>query len=96
MDNDWACLSGHVHLGTIAVPFLTSLLFRLAGHPYLSGHHRVGGNHLYVSRGLGYGSWPISRFRAPPELTLIELVDAASGDGVAQALHLMHWARHRQ
>jgi len=79
----WVCLSGHVHGGAIVVPILTPLLFRLLGQPYLAGPCRIRGNHLYVNRGLGYGSWCMPRFRARPEVAIVELVDCTCTAGSA-------------
>ena len=63
-------LSGHTHRGQI-FPFnhVVDLYF-----PRSSGLHDLGHSHLYVSRGSGTWGPPI-RFLAPPEVTVIELVN---------------------
>jgi predicted MPP superfamily phosphohydrolase len=74
---DLLCLSGHTHGGAVMVPPLTPLLFRLAGQPYVRGAYAVGGNRLYVNRGLGMG--PPShhpRLHSRPELTVFTLSPA--------------------
>ncbi len=63
-------LSGHTHRGQI-FPFnhIVDLYF-----PRSSGLHDLGHSHLYVSRGSGTWGPPI-RLLAPPEVTVIELVN---------------------
>ncbi len=63
-------LSGHTHRGQI-FPFnhVVDLYF-----PRSSGLHDLGHSHLYVSRGSGTWGPPI-RFLAPPEVTVIDLVN---------------------
>lgn len=64
-------LSGHVHKGQI-FPF--GLITRLF-YPVGTGYHRLGRtSSLYVSRGTGTWGPPI-RFLAPPEVTIIELIN---------------------
>jgi len=63
-------LSGHTHRGQI-FPFnhIVDLYF-----PRSSGLHDLGRSHLYVSR--GSGTWgPPMRVLAPPEVTVIEIVN---------------------
>ena len=63
-------LSGHTHRGQI-YPFnhIVDLYF-----PRSSGLHDLGRSHLYVSR--GSGTWgPPMRVLAPPEVTVIEIVN---------------------
>jgi len=63
-------LSGHTHRGQI-FPFnhIVDLYF-----PTQSGLHDLGHSHIYVSR--GSGTWgPPMRFLAPPEVTVIEIVN---------------------
>jgi len=64
-------LSGHTHRGQI-FPFnhIVDLYF-----PKSSGLHDLGHSHLYVSRGSGTWGPPI-RFLAPPEVTVIEIVNS--------------------
>jgi len=64
-------LSGHVHKGQIfPLSIITGILYPVQqGLAYLSD-----GSYLYVSRGTG--TWgPPMRFLAPPEVTVIELVN---------------------
>lgn len=49
------CFSGHTHGGQLVVPPVTDALMRAAGQPYIRGVYSVGGNQLYVNRGLGFG-----------------------------------------
>lgn len=66
-------LSGHVHKGQIFPFGLVTKLF----YPVEIGLSRIkGGGHLYVSRGTGTWGPPI-RFLAPPEITVIELVNSS-------------------
>ncbi len=68
------CFSGHTHGGHFVVPGLTDGIFRRAGQPYIRGHYRVRGNHLYVNRGLGFGrGGPVVRLNSEPEVTVITL-----------------------
>lgn len=68
------CLAGHTHGGQVSIPGVTDLLFRSMGQRYLRGLYPVGGNQLYVNRGLGFGrGGPRVRVRSEPELTLLEL-----------------------
>lgn len=68
------CLSGHTHGGQIWVEGLTNGLFARAGQPYVRGLYEVGGNSLYVSRGLGFGRGsPLVRVGSEPEVTLLTL-----------------------
>nr|MCU0583580.1 hypothetical protein [Syntrophales bacterium] len=63
-------LSGHTHRGQI-FPFnhVVDLYFSRS-----SGLHDLGHSHIYVSRGSGTWGPPI-RFLAPPEVTVIEIVN---------------------
>lgn len=68
------CFSGHTHGGQIRVGGLTDRLARAVGQPYLAGLHDVGGNSLFVSRGLGYGRGTLAlRVRAEPEVAFVTL-----------------------
>lgn len=49
------CFSGHTHGGQLSLPPITDALMRAAGQPYIRGVYSVGGNQLYVNRGLGFG-----------------------------------------
>jgi predicted MPP superfamily phosphohydrolase len=73
-DAGLVCLSGHTHGGQIWLGGVTDDLFARIGQPYVRGHYQVGGNALYVSRGLGYGRGsPLLRVGSDPEVTLFTL-----------------------
>ncbi|MBZ4336022.1 metallophosphoesterase [Corallococcus sp. AS-1-12] len=66
--------SGHTHGGQFIVRGLTEALFRRAGQPYIRGHYRVNGNHLYVNQGLGFGfGGPYLRRGSTPEVAFFTL-----------------------
>ena len=68
------CLSGHTHGGQVVIPGITQSLLRATGEPYMRGPYLVGGNTLYVSRGLGFGAGGVSlRLGAEPELSFFTL-----------------------
>jgi uncharacterized protein len=68
------CLSGHTHGGQIIIPGLTQSLLRSTGEPYMRGLFLVGGNTLYVNRGLGFGAGGMSlRLGSEPELSFFTL-----------------------
>lgn len=68
------CLSGHTHGGQVYVGGLTESIFARAGQPYVRGLHKVNGNALYVSRGLGFGRGsPAMRLGSEPEVTVVTL-----------------------
>lgn len=68
------CLSGHTHGGAIFLPGITPKAFDLAGQPYIRGRYEVGGNQLYVNRGLGMGGVIMGpRFGSPPEVSVFTL-----------------------
>jgi uncharacterized protein len=76
-DRGVLCLSGHTHGGQLDVPGLTAGIFRLAGQPWYRGAYRVGSNHLYVNRGLGFGKGtPFGRLHSDPEVTVFTLRQA--------------------
>jgi predicted MPP superfamily phosphohydrolase len=69
-------LSGHIHKGQIFPFGLVTYLF----YPVKTGLSRImNAPYLYVSRGTGTWGPPI-RFLAPPEVTVIELVNVAGKD----------------
>lgn len=73
-DAGLVCLSGHTHGGQIWLGSVTDGLFARAGQPYVRGLYQVGGNSLYVSRGLGFGRGsPLVRVGSDPEVTLLTL-----------------------
>jgi predicted MPP superfamily phosphohydrolase len=66
-------LSGHTHGNQVNVPLLRNLVTPSHfGTRYGGGHVVEEGRHLFVSRGVGTSTLP-GRFRAPPEVTLLEL-----------------------
>jgi predicted MPP superfamily phosphohydrolase len=67
-------LSGHTHGSQVNLPLLRNLVTPSHfGTRYAGGHVVEEGRHLFVSRGVGTSTLP-GRFRAPPELVLLELV----------------------
>lgn len=67
-------LSGHTHGGQIRVP-LWGVAHTQAEHlprRHVSGYFRLGATQVYITRGMGEGI-PL-RFRAGPQITLIEIV----------------------
>jgi predicted MPP superfamily phosphohydrolase len=66
-------LSGHYHGGQVKLR-LFGEDFSLAHlrTPYPEGLYRIGGAHLYVSRGIGTTFTPV-RLNSPPEVTLFQL-----------------------
>lgn len=68
------CFSGHTHGGQIVVPPITDAVFRAVGQPYVRGTYEVGGNQLYVNRGLGWGRKRLLfHHGSEPEVTLFTL-----------------------
>jgi predicted MPP superfamily phosphohydrolase len=66
-------LSGHLHGGQVAVPFLRRpAIPSRYGERYARGHVVEEDRHLYVSSGLGTSGAPL-RFLAPPEVVVLEL-----------------------
>jgi predicted MPP superfamily phosphohydrolase len=74
-----AQLSGHSHGGQVKLPGLPRVLPPLA-EKYPEGLYRVGGLHLYTTRGIGVIG-PGVRFNCPPEVTLLELAPDRSPGG---------------
>ncbi|MFL5318917.1 MAG: metallophosphoesterase [Myxococcaceae bacterium] len=73
-DRGLFCLSGHTHGGSVYLPSITPRVFTIAGQPYVRGHYDVGGNRLYVNRGLGFGGILLGpRVASPPEVTILTL-----------------------
>jgi len=69
-------LSGHIHKGQIFPFELLTYLF----YPVKTGLSRImDDSYIYVSRGTGTWGPPI-RFLAPPEVTVIELVNSSVKD----------------
>jgi predicted MPP superfamily phosphohydrolase len=70
-------LSGHLHGGQVAIPFLRRpALPSRYGERYARGHIVEDHRHLYVSSGLGTSGLPL-RLLAPPEVVILELVSRA-------------------
>lgn len=79
------CLAGHTHGGQIVIPPVTDALANAFGQPYIRGRYQVGGNVLYVNRGLGFGrSSDFLHHGSEPEVTLFTLrtPEAFPGIGV--------------
>ena len=76
-------MSGHAHGGIIRLPFTDGLLSpaRTFFPTWTSGVYTVGDATLFVSRGLGNNTTPISGFRLfnRPELAVLELRSATIG-----------------
>jgi len=67
-------LSGHTHGGQIVLPFIGPLMLPEMGRRYVHGLFRFeDGMQLNVNRGIGAVLLPF-RFRCPPEITVITLV----------------------
>jgi uncharacterized protein len=66
-------LSGHTHGAQVDVPLVRDRVTpsRYGAH-YAGGVFAEGGRVLFVSRGVGTSGLPV-RFRAPPEVALLEL-----------------------
>ncbi len=72
-------LAGHTHGSQINIPGLARLATPSHfGTRYAGGHVVEEGRHLYVSRGVGTSTIP-GRFRAAPEVSVLELRAAARG-----------------
>ncbi|PZR08605.1 MAG: metallophosphatase [Archangium gephyra] len=78
-------IAGHTHGGQIIIEPVTDALSKLFGQPYIRGRYDVGGNLLYVNRGLGFGrSSDLFHHLSIPELTVFTLraPEAFPGIGV--------------
>jgi len=74
-------LAGHTHGGQIRMPLLGPLFTAsTVDRRMAQGTHRVGDTMLHTSRGLGMegAGAPRMRFLCPPEVTLVDLVEAES------------------
>ncbi len=67
-------LSGHTHGGQINWPGLGRLLLHKSARRWAAGLYNVGGRHLYVNTGVGFG-WRF-RFGVRPELAILTLQPA--------------------
>ena len=74
-DIQWS-LAGHTHGGQVVLPLLGALYCNLRLTKFASGHYRVGEQHLYVNRGLGW--LKRVRFNCRPEITVFTLRRANS------------------
>lgn len=71
---DVLCLSGHTHGGQWNLGPLTKGVYTSAGQPWYRGGYTVGGNQLYVNRGLGFGRGThLPRIGSDPEVTVFTL-----------------------
>jgi len=78
-------LSGHLHAGQVAIPFLRRpAIPSWYGERYARRHVVEGGRRLYVSSGLGTSGLPV-RLLAPPEVAVLELRAAASSPQATRA-----------
>ena len=74
------CFSGHTHGGQIVIPPITDALVHAAGQPYIRGRFEVGGNQLYVNRGLGWGRMhQFLHHGSEPEVALFTLRSRVEG-----------------
>jgi predicted MPP superfamily phosphohydrolase len=80
LDSDQAVdllVSGHTHGGQVALPWFGPpvTLSRAPRRVCAGGLHRVGGQRIYVSRGVGCerGHAPRIRFNCPPEVSVLTL-----------------------
>lgn len=70
----FAQLSGHSHGGQIRLPGIGPLILPAGGQRYVMGLNVAAGMPIYTTRGVGVYLPPL-RFRCPPEVTLVTLVD---------------------
>jgi predicted MPP superfamily phosphohydrolase len=76
------CLAGHTHGGHFVVPGLTDRVLEAAKEPWIRGWYEVGGNRLYVNRGLGAGGpGHFPRVASPPEVSLFTLRRGGAAKG---------------
>ncbi|MBO8142254.1 MAG: metallophosphoesterase [Firmicutes bacterium] len=76
-------LAGHTHGGQICLPGGVALWTNSRlGRRFSAGLFRQGKTHMYVSRGIGTGRWPLRLF-CPPEATVIRLVRAPADEARA-------------
>jgi predicted MPP superfamily phosphohydrolase len=64
-------LSGHTHGRQVAVSSIGRAIYPNRYRHYTHGHYRVGGRHLYVNRGIGYGQR--AQHWCRPEITVFSL-----------------------
>ncbi len=66
-------LSGHSHAGQVRIPGLGAVFLPKGCGKYVYGWYQSGPTWMYVGAGIGWSVAPI-RWRAPPELAMIQLV----------------------
>ncbi|MFT3712021.1 MAG: metallophosphoesterase [Archangium sp.] len=84
-DEGLLCLSGHTHGGQIVIPPITDALSTALGQPYIRGRYLVGGNQLYVNRGLGFGrEMEFAHHGSEPELSVFTLRSPEAFGGIGR------------
>ena len=74
-------VAGHTHGGQVTLPLLGSIVDpSKLGDRYARGHVEDGGEHVFVSPGLGTSILPV-RFGIPPEVSRLTLLREASTGG---------------
>lgn len=90
-------VAGHTHGGQIVIPgFGPPMTLSRVPRPVAAGGlHRVGGNAIYVGRGVGHerGQAPRIRFLCPPEVAVVEIGRRRtdSGDETGADLRQPRW-----
>ncbi len=76
-------VAGHTHGGQVVIPGFGPpvTLSRVPRRVAAGGLHKVGGQSVYVSRGVGHerGKAPPVRLFCPPEITILTLSNARDG-----------------
>ena len=73
-------VAGHTHGGQVTLPLIGSIVDpSKLGDRYASGHVEDGGEHVFVSPGLGTSILPV-RFGIPPEISRLTLLRGAQHD----------------
>jgi uncharacterized protein len=65
-------ICGHTHGGQVNLPLLTQFLVPIKNKAYIHGCVKTENSQVFISRGIGWGGYPI-RFRCPPEIAVLEL-----------------------
>jgi predicted MPP superfamily phosphohydrolase len=68
-------LSGHTHGGQVSLPRLGPIGLGRQGRRYAAGLYPLRQGHLYVNKGIGFGSVPI-RYNVRPEVAVLTLQPA--------------------
>lgn len=82
------CLCGHTHGGQIRLPYIGALATACRiPRSQASGHHRINGTDLIMSRGIGVErNWaPRLRFLCPPEIVVVDLMPLEQNSAVQNA-----------